>query len=98
MWGVVFWGAGCGLGYALPPQAQVMTWLCMCVCVCVCVCVTTADIASFTSMSNELAPSRVMTFLNDLFTQFDELVEEHGIYKVRVFNTHTHARTHTRTL
>jgi hypothetical protein len=35
-------------------------------------------------MCNEVSPSSVMVFLNDLFTEFDSLVEEHGVYKVEV--------------
>ncbi|KAJ9529778.1 hypothetical protein QJQ45_014541 [Haematococcus lacustris] len=41
-----------------------------------------ADITSFTSMCSQLPPTEIMSFLNGLFTEFDELVEQHGIYKV----------------
>ncbi|EFJ42362.1 hypothetical protein VOLCADRAFT_97578 [Volvox carteri f. nagariensis] len=41
-----------------------------------------ADIASFTSMCGQVPPHRVMAFLNDLFTTFDQLVEKHQVYKV----------------
>ncbi|EFJ39244.1 guanylyl and adenylyl cyclase family member [Volvox carteri f. nagariensis] len=40
------------------------------------------DIASFTSMCGQVPPHRVMAFLNDLFTTFDQLVEKHQVYKV----------------
>ncbi|EFJ41208.1 guanylyl and adenylyl cyclase family member [Volvox carteri f. nagariensis] len=39
------------------------------------------DIASFTSMCGQVPPHRVMAFLNDLFTTFDQLVEKHQVYK-----------------
>ncbi|EFJ46148.1 hypothetical protein VOLCADRAFT_93601 [Volvox carteri f. nagariensis] len=41
-----------------------------------------ADIASFTSRCGQVPPHRVMAFLNDLFTIFDQLVEKHQVYKV----------------
>ncbi|EFJ39470.1 guanylyl and adenylyl cyclase family member [Volvox carteri f. nagariensis] len=41
-----------------------------------------ADIASFTSMCGQVPSPRVMVFLNDLFTTFDQLVEKHQVYKV----------------
>ena len=41
-----------------------------------------ADIVSFTTMCNEVPAQAVMAFLNDLFTKFDALVEQHGVYKV----------------
>ncbi|EFJ41642.1 guanylyl and adenylyl cyclase family member, partial [Volvox carteri f. nagariensis] len=40
------------------------------------------DIASFTSMCGQVPPHRVMAFLNDLFTTFDQLVGKHQVYKV----------------
>eukprot|EP00879_Flechtneria_rotunda_P027012 GHRR01028869.1.p1 GENE.GHRR01028869.1~~GHRR01028869.1.p1 ORF type:complete len:246 (+),score=66.43 GHRR01028869.1:42-740(+) len=33
-------------------------------------------------MSKEVEPAVVMNFLNDLYISFDELIEEHGVYKV----------------
>lgn len=33
-------------------------------------------------MSKEVPPAAVMSYLNDLFTSFDELVDLHGCYKV----------------
>ena len=37
------------------------------------------DIVGFTSMSKEVAPSAVMSYLNDLFTLMDDLVDEHQV-------------------
>lgn len=41
-----------------------------------------ADLCSFTSMCGVLAPGVVMSFLNALFSAWDDLVEAHGVYKV----------------
>ena len=40
------------------------------------------DIVGFTSMSKEVPPDAVMTFLNQLFTHFDTLCDSHGVQKV----------------
>lgn len=40
------------------------------------------DVVGFTSMSKEVEPSAVMTFLNELYSQFDQLVDERGLYKL----------------
>jgi len=40
------------------------------------------DICGFTSMSKEVEPVQVMAFLNTLFSQFDKLVDIHGVHKV----------------
>ena len=36
-------------------------------------------------MSKQLPPVGVMTFLNELFSIFDDLAELHGVQKVRFF-------------
>ncbi|PNH07109.1 Guanylate cyclase soluble subunit beta-2 [Tetrabaena socialis] len=41
-----------------------------------------ADIKEFTEMSKSVAPETVLTFLNDLYTRFDGLVDLFGVYKV----------------
>ncbi|KAJ9530129.1 hypothetical protein QJQ45_023407 [Haematococcus lacustris] len=41
-----------------------------------------ADIRGFTTMCNTLPPEEVMMFLNGMFTAFDALVEQHGLYKL----------------
>ena len=41
-----------------------------------------ADIVGFTSMSQAVGANYVMQFLNDLYTRFDALTDEHHVYKV----------------
>eukprot|EP00775_Hariotina_reticulata_P010666 gene10666-10825_t len=41
-----------------------------------------ADIVGFTAMSKQVEPAVVMAFLNDLYTEFDLLLEEYTVYKV----------------
>ncbi|KAJ1486720.1 nucleotide cyclase, partial [Baffinella frigidus] len=41
-----------------------------------------SDIIGFTSMVEEMTPIEVMRMLNELYTIFDALVEEHDVYKV----------------
>lgn len=41
-----------------------------------------SDIVGFTKMSGEMKPIQVMKMLNELYMQFDRLVEKHGVYKV----------------
>ena len=33
-------------------------------------------------MSKDVRPCQVMSFLNSLFTLFDELIDQYGVYKV----------------
>ncbi|GFR39858.1 hypothetical protein Agub_g356 [Astrephomene gubernaculifera] len=40
------------------------------------------DVVGFTSMSKEVEPSEVMHFLNELYTIFDDLVDDHDLYKL----------------
>ncbi len=40
------------------------------------------DVVGYTSMSEQVEPAEVMTFLNELFSLFDELVDQYGVYKV----------------
>jgi atrial natriuretic peptide receptor A len=40
------------------------------------------DIIGFTSMAGEMSAYKVMEMLNDLYNEFDKLVEKHGVYKV----------------
>jgi adenylate cyclase len=42
-----------------------------------------ADIVDFTRMSEGSTPSQVVELLNELFTRFDELAEQHGLEKVK---------------
>ncbi len=41
------------------------------------------SIVGFTTMSKEIKPGQVMSYLNELFTAFDALVDTFQIYKVR---------------
>ena len=41
-----------------------------------------SDIVGFTSMSGNMRPVDVMAMLNELYTEFDKLVQKHDIYKV----------------
>jgi class 3 adenylate cyclase len=42
-----------------------------------------ADIVGFTSMSAKKAPEELVTMLNDLFSLFDKLAEQHGLEKIK---------------
>jgi len=42
-----------------------------------------ADIVEFTAMSSSMSATELVTVLNDVFTVFDELVERHGLEKVK---------------
>jgi guanylate cyclase len=42
-----------------------------------------ADIAGFTPAAEQLAAEDVVLLLNDIFTAFDDLVEEHGLEKIK---------------
>mmetsp|Transcript_11703 Transcript_11703/g.17643 ORF Transcript_11703/g.17643 Transcript_11703/m.17643 type:complete len:741 (-) Transcript_11703:268-2490(-) len=41
-----------------------------------------SDIVGFTSMAGEMQPIQVMKMLNDLYVEFDKIVERHNLYKV----------------
>lgn len=42
-----------------------------------------ADIANFTPLSEKLTPTELITLLNELFSEFDRLVEHHGVEKIK---------------
>ncbi len=42
-----------------------------------------ADVVNFTPFAAGLAPENVVGFLNGIFSQFDELVEKHGLEKIK---------------
>lgn len=42
-----------------------------------------ADIAGFTGFSRALPPDALVLVLNDIFSAFDELVEQHGLEKIK---------------
>ncbi|GFH25129.1 guanylate cyclase domain-containing protein, partial [Haematococcus lacustris] len=47
-----------------------------------CVTIMFTDIVGFTTMSKECQPAQVMSFLNELFSQLDQLVNKHAVFKV----------------
>ena len=42
-----------------------------------------ADIVGFTQLAETMAPTAVVELLNEVFSSFDELVEEHGLEKIK---------------
>jgi len=42
-----------------------------------------ADIVGFTALSQRTTPEALVTMLDDLFTRFDRLAEEHGLEKIK---------------
>ncbi len=42
-----------------------------------------ADIVGFTRMAEDLAPARIIAMLNDVFSDFDDLVDRHGLEKIK---------------
>jgi class 3 adenylate cyclase len=42
-----------------------------------------ADIQGFTTLASELSPSEIVTLLNEVFSVFDELVDEFGLEKIK---------------
>jgi adenylate cyclase len=43
-----------------------------------------ADIAGFTERASEMAPDKLIRFLDRLFSDFDALVDKHGLEKIKV--------------
>ena len=42
-----------------------------------------ADIVGFTQLSTQIAPEKLVALLNNIFSAFDELVEKHGLEKIK---------------
>ena len=40
------------------------------------------DIVTFTNISSVVKPIQIVDMLNALYSQYDVLIEEHGVYKV----------------
>ena len=47
------------------------------------VCVLFADLVNFTPLSARIAPDRLVAILNEVFSRFDLLAEEHGLEKIK---------------
>ncbi len=43
-----------------------------------------SDLVGFTQMSARLTPSRLVTLLNQLFSEFDEITRTHGVEKIKM--------------
>lgn len=42
-----------------------------------------ADIAGYTQLASDISPTQLVRFLDDLYTEFDALVDRHGLEKVK---------------
>ena len=44
-----------------------------------------SDVVGFTKICSLISPMEVVTMLNHMYTSFDQISEEHNVYKVRWF-------------
>ena len=42
-----------------------------------------ADIVGFTGLAAQRAPAELVALLNEIFSSFDELVDQHGVEKIK---------------
>jgi guanylate cyclase, other len=47
-----------------------------------CVTVFFSDVVAFAALSNRMRPLQVVMLMNDLYTVFDSIINEHDVYKV----------------
>lgn len=43
-----------------------------------------SDIVQFTELASASSPMEVVDFLNDLWTEFDDTIAKHNVYKVQI--------------
>ena len=52
-------------------------------------------IVSFTEMSEKISSEKIVGFLNDMFSQFDDLTETYGVEKIKTIgDSYTVSYTH----
>lgn len=48
---------------------------------------TVLDVVSFTTLANRCTPLQVVNLLNTLYSQLDNIIAEHDVYKVETIGT-----------